>query len=479
MSVKVENLEKNMAKMTVTVEAAKLDKAIDAAYNKQKKSISVPGFRKGKVPRVMVEKMYGVEVFYEEAANILLQQEYPIAYDESGLDIVSQPEIDVEQIEKGKDFIFTAVVAVKPEVTLGKYKGVTVTKVDVEVLDEEVDAEIALELDKNGRKVTVDRAVENGDVCKIDFEGFVDGEAFEGGKGEDFDLEIGSHSFIDTFEEQLIGKKAGDDVEVNVTFPEEYQAKDLAGKPATFKVQIKEVTTTEVPELDDEFVQDIDEECDTVADYKAKVKDTIAKRKEDEAARAKEDEAVAKIVDASKMDIPDAMVEAQTQQMLQEFGQSMAQQGLSLEQYMQFTGMTMDKFMEQIKPEAVKRIETSLVLEQIAKEENIEVSDKEVDAKMEEMANMYGMKVEEIKKLIPETEVDNIKKDIAVQKAVDLIMENVKEKAAAKKSTAKKADDKEEKDTAKKTTAKKTTTKKTTAKKTTTKKATTKKTEEK
>lgn len=470
MSVTVENLEKNMAKMTVTVEASKLDKAIKKAYNKQKNSISMPGFRKGKVPQFMIEKTYGVEVFYEDAANFILQEEYPKAYDESGLEIVSQPEIDVVQIEKGKEFIFTATVAVKPDVELGKYKGVTVTKIDVEVTDDEVNEEINRELEKNGRTVSVERAIENGDVAKIDFEGSMNGEKFEGGTGEDFDLEIGSHSFVDTFEEQLIGSKAGDEVEVKVTFPEEYQAKDLAGKEATFKVNIKEVKTTELPELDDEFVQDVDDECDTVDDYKKKVKENILSRKETEATRAKEDEAVAKVVDDSKMDIPDAMVDQQVQQMMQEFAQSMAQQGLTLDQYMQFTGMTKEKFEEQMKPEAIKRIQTSLVLEKIADVEKFEIKEEDIDKKLEEMASMYGMKLEEIKDVIPDTEKENIKKDVAIGKAVDLIMENAKEKAATKKSSTKKADKAEGKEE-KKTTAKKTTAKKTTTKKTTTKKA--------
>lgn len=487
MSVVVEDLGKNMAKMTVTVSADKLEQAINKAYNKQKGSISLPGFRKGKVPRYLVEKTYGVEVFYEDAANILLQQEYPTAYDESGLEIVSQPEVDVVQIEKGKDFIFTAVVAVKPDVELGKYKGVNVTKVDVDVTDEEVDEEINKELEKNGRTVTVDRAIENGDVAKIDFEGYMNGEKFEGGTGEDFDLEIGSHSFVDTFEEQLIGSKAGDEVEVNVTFPKEYQATDLAGKEALFKVKIKEVKTTELPKLDDEFVQDVDEECETVADYKKKVKQNILDKKTAEATRAKEDEAVALIVEESKMDIPDAMIDNQVQQMMQEFAQSIAQQGLSLDQYMQFTGMTKDRFIEQMKPEALKRVQTSLVLEKIAAVEKFEVTKEDIEKKLEEMAKMYGMKLEEIKDIIPETEKENIKKDVAIGKAVDFIMEHAKEKAAkkstAKKSGAKKDDDAEKKTTAKKSTAKKTTTKKTTAKKaddaekkTTAKKSTTKKT---
>lgn len=478
MSVQVETLEKNMAKLTVEVDADRLEKALDAAYNKQKKSISVPGFRKGKVPRAMVEKMYGVEVFYEDAANILLQETYPEAYDESGLDIVSQPTIDVVQLEKGKAFIYTAEVAVKPEVTLGKYKGVTVTKIDTTVTDEEVDAEIETQRNNNARTVTVERPVEMGDTAVIDFEGFMDGVAFEGGKGEDFDLEIGSHSFIDTFEDQLVGKSTGEDVEVNVTFPEQYQAEELAGKPAVFKVKIKEIKAKELPELDDEFAQDVSE-CDTLADYKEEVKKNLTDRKEADARRTKEDEAIDKIVDDAKMDIPDAMIDNQVNSMINDFANNMMQQGLSMEQYMQFTGMTIDKFKEQVRPDAIKRIQSSLVLEQIAKEENIEVTDADVDAEIEKMASAYGMDVEQLKGYVQDAEKESMKKDIAVQKAVEFIMDNVKERAkAAKKSTAKNAD--EEKAPAKKTTAKKTTTKKADgekapAKKTTTKKTTTKK----
>lgn len=485
MSVQVETLEKNMAKLTVEIDADRLEKALDAAYNKQKKNISVPGFRKGKVPRAMVEKMYGVEVFYEDAANILLQETYPEAYDESGLDIVSQPTIDVVQLEKGKAFIYTAEVAVKPEVTLGKYKGVTVTKIDTTVTDEEVDAEIETQRNNNARTVTVERPVEVGDTAVIDFEGFMDGVAFEGGKGEDFDLEIGSHSFIDTFEDQLVGKSTGDDVEVNVTFPEQYQAEELAGKPAVFKVKIKEIKAKELPELDDEFAQDVSE-CDTLAAYKEEVKKNLTDRKEADARRTKEDEAIEKIIDDAKMDIPDAMIDNQVNSMINDFANNMMQQGLSMDQYMQFTGMTIDKFKEQVRPDAIKRIQSSLVLEQIAKEENIEVSDADVDAEIEKMAAAYGMDVEQLKGYVQDAEKESMKKDIAVQKAVEFIMDNVKERAkAAKKSTAKKAEADEEKAPAKKTTAKKTTTKKTTtkkadgekapAKKTATKKTTTKK----
>lgn len=465
MSVQVEALEKNMAKLTVEVPADRLEKALDTAYNKQKKSISIPGFRKGKVPRAMVEKMYGVEIFYEDAANILLQETYPEAYDESGLDIVSQPSIDVVQLEKGKPFIYTAEVAVKPEVTLGKYKGITVTKIDTTVTDEEVDAEIETQRNNNARTVSVERPIENGDTAVIDFEGFVDGVAFEGGKGENYDLEIGSHSFIDTFEDQLVGKLAGDDVDVNVTFPEQYQAEDLAGKPALFKVKIHEVKAKELPELDDEFAQDVSE-CDTLADYKEEVKKKLADRKEADARRTKEDEAVDKIIDDAKMDIPEAMIDNQVNSMINDFANNMMQQGLSLEQYMQFTGMTMDKFKEQVRPDAVKRIQTSLVLEQIAKDENIEVSDEDVDAEIEKMAASYGMEADKLKEYIQDAEKETMKNDIAIQKAITLVMDNAKERA---KRTTKKAD--EDKESAKKTTTKKTTEKKTTAKKTTKKTA--------
>lgn len=462
MSVQVETLEKNMAKLTVEISADRLEKALDAAYNKQKKSISLPGFRKGKVPRAMVEKMYGVEVFYEDAANILLQETYPEAYDESGLDIVSQPTIDVVQLEKGKSFIYTAEVAVKPEVTLGKYKGVTVTKIDTSVTDEEVDAEVETQRNNNARTVSVERPIENGDTAVIDFEGFVDDVAFEGGKGENYDLEIGSHSFIDTFEDQLVGKVAGDDVDVQVTFPEQYQAEELAGKPALFKVKIHEVKAKELPELDDEFAQDVSE-FDTLAEYKEDVKKKLTERKEADAHRTKEDEAIAKIIDDAKMDIPEAMIDNQVNSMINDFANNMMQQGLSMEQYMQFTGMTMDKFKEQVRPDAVKRIQSSLVLEQIAKDENLEVTDADVEAEVEKMAAAYGMEVDKIKDYIQDAEKESMKKDIAIEKAVSFIMDNVKERA---KRTTKKAAADDTKETAKKPAAKKTTAK-TTAKKTT------------
>lgn len=443
MSVQVENLEKNMAKLTIEVAAEEVEKALQAAYMKEKGKISIPGFRKGKVPRQMIEKMYGPAVFYEDAANTLIQDNYPSAVDESGIDIVSRPTIDVVQIEKGKSFIFTAEVAVRPEVKLGKYLGVQVTKIDTSVSDDEVAAELEKEREKNARTVTVtDRAVQNGDTAVIDFEGFVDGVAFEGGKGENHPLEIGSHSFIDTFEDQLVGKNAGDEVDVNVTFPEQYQAAELAGKPALFKVKIHEVKAKELPELNDEFAQDASE-FDTLEEYKADLKKHLEEQKENDAKRTKEDEAIQKIIDKSSMDIPEAMLDTQCENMINEFAQRIAQSGLSMEQYMQFSGLTLDKLKEQVRPEAETRIKSSLVLEQIAKDENIEVTDDEINAEVEKMAAAYGMEADKLKEYMGDSEKESIARDLKVTKAVDLIMENVKERAKAKTKKEKEVEAKE------------------------------------
>ena len=440
MSVQVENLEKNMAKLTIEVSAEDLEKALESAYQKQKKQISVPGFRKGKVPRAMIEKMYGVDVFYEDAANALMQQNYAAAVDESGIDIVSRPTVDVVQIEKGKPFIFTAEVAVKPEVTLGKYMGVTVTKIDTSVSDEEVDEALEKERNNNARTINVtDRPVAQGDTAVIDFEGFVDGVAFEGGKGENHSLEIGSHTFIDTFEDQLVGKNVGDEVDVNVTFPEQYQAADLAGKPATFKVKINEIKAKELPELDDEFAKDVSE-FDTLAEYKESLKKDLEKKKQDEAKRTKEDEAIQKIIDKSKMEISEAMIDTQCETMIEEFAQRIAQSGLSMDQYLQFSGLTVDGLKEQVRPEALTRIQSSLVLEQIAKEENIEVSDADVDAEIEKMAKNYGMEADKLKEYMGEGEKESMKRELAITKAVELIMDNIKERAKAKTKKEKEAE---------------------------------------
>ncbi|MEG0804803.1 MAG: trigger factor [Lachnospiraceae bacterium] len=452
MSVKVENLEKNMAKLTIEVAAEELGKAIEAAYQKQKNSISLPGFRKGKVPRNMVEKMYGTEVFYEEAANILMPQEYPKAMDESGLDIVSQPTIDIVQLESGKPFIFTAEVAVKPEVKLGKYKGVTVTKVDTAVSDEEVTKEIEKEREANARTISVeDRPVQDGDTTVIDFEGFVDEIPFEGGKAENHSLVIGSHSFIDTFEEQLIGMKVGDEAEINVTFPEEYHAPELAGKPAMFKVKVNEIKGKELPELDDEFAQDVSE-FDTFAEYQESVRTKMVESNETAAKRAKEDEAIQAIIDDSQMEIPEAMLEFQCRNMVDGMAQQMSQQGLSMEQYFQFTGTNMEALLEQVKPEAMTRIQSSLVLEAIAKEEKIEVTEEAIEAELAKMAEMYKMEVDKLKEFMGDAEKESMKKDLAIQAAVELVTSNMKEKEA--EDTAKKAPEK--KPAAKKTATKKT-----------------------
>ena len=422
MSFKVEQMEeKNMVKLVIESTAEEFEAGLNKAYNKDKNKISIPGFRKGKAPRKMIEQMYGAEVFYEDAANAIIPEAYATAAEESKLEIVSQPKISVVQLEKGKPFIFAAEVAVKPEVELGTYKGVEVEKADTEVKLKKVQ-------EQNSRTVTVeDRAVKDGDMTVIDFEGFVDGVAFEGGKGENYPLTIGSHSFIDNFEEQLIGMNIGEEKEINVTFPEEYHAEELKGKPATFKVSVKEIKEKQLPELDDDFAQDVSD-FDTLAEYKEDLKKTISVRKENEAKAKKEDEAIAKIVETSKMDIPEAMINTQVNRMVEDFAQRLQQQGLSIDQYFQYTGMTADKIVEEMKPEAVKRIQTRLVLEAVAKAEDIQVSDEEFDAELQKMADMYKMELSQIKEFMGEFEGKQIRSDIAIQKAVDLIVNSTVEK---------------------------------------------------
>lgn len=439
MSVQVENLEKNMAKLTITVSADKFEKAMQEAYKKQKSRINIPGFRKGKVPRAMIEKVYGPEVFYDDAANIVINEEYPQAMDESGLEIVSRPDIEVTQIEKGSEFIFTAEIAVRPDVVLGEYKGVTVTKKEVSVTDEEVDAELEKTRNMHARTVDVtDRPVQDKDTVIIDFEGFVDGKPFEGGKGENHSLEIGSHSFIDNFEEQLIGKNAGDETEVNVTFPEEYHAKELAGKPALFKVTIHSIKAKEVPELNDEFISDISE-FETLDEYREDAKQKLLKHKEDAAKGAKEDEAIQKIIDASQMDIPEPMIDMQCENMIQEFEGRISQQGLTLEQYMKFSGATVERMKEQMRPEAVQRIQSSLVLEKIAKTENIVVSEEEINEQIEKMASMYGMTGEKMKEFLSEEDQEGIERNLSVEKAVEIIMEHTVEQEPQEESSEEQA----------------------------------------
>ncbi len=428
MSLQVEKLEKNMAKLTIEVSAEELEKALEASFQKNKGKINVPGFRKGKVPRQMIEKMYGPEIFYEDAANALIGPAYEAAVEECEEEIVSSPSIEVTQIEKGKAFIFTAEVALKPEVKLGKYKGVTVEKLDVEVTDEEIDNEINKEREENARTIAVeDRAVMDGDMTVIDFEGFVDGVAFEGGKGENYPLTIGSGAFIPGFEEQLIGAKLDEEVEVNVTFPEDYHAEDLAGKAAVFKCSVKEIKVKELPELDDEFASEVSE-FETVAEYKDSVKAKIAERKEKAAKDAKEDAVVDAIIEKAEMEIPDAMVETQQRQMVEDFAQRIQMQGLSMEQYMQFTGMTVETLLEQVKPQALRRIQSRLVLEAVAKAENIEVTDAEFDEEIAKMAEMYQMEADKVKELLGDKHSEEVKKDVAVRKAVDFVVSNAKEK---------------------------------------------------
>ena len=429
MSFKVEQMEeKNMVKLVIESTAEEFEAGLNKAYNKDKNKISIPGFRKGKAPRKMIEQMYGAEVFYEDAANAIIPEAYATAAEESKLEIVSQPKISVVQLEKGKPFIFAAEVAVKPEVELGTYKGVEVEKADTEVTDADVEEELKKVQEQNSRTVTVeDRAVKDGDMTVIDFEGFVDGVAFEGGKGENYPLTIGSHSFIDNFEEQLIGMNIGEEKEINVTFPEEYHAEELKGKPATFKVSVKEIKEKQLPELDDDFAQDVSD-FDTLAEYKEDLKKTISVRKENEAKAKKEDEAIAKIVETSKMDIPEAMINTQVNRMLEDFAQRLQSQGLSVEQYFQYTGVTAEKIIEDMKPQAVKNIQSRLVLEAIVKAENIEVSDEEFEAELNKMAEQYKMEIEKIKEFMGEYESKQIREDIAIQKAVDVIVNSVVEK---------------------------------------------------
>ena len=427
MSVQVENLEKNMAKLTIEVTAEDLEKALNAAYQRQKKNISIPGFRKGKVPRAMVEKMYGPAVFYEDAVNSLIPQEYAKAADESGLDIVSQPEIDVVQIEKGKPFIFTAEVAVKPEVTLGEYKGLEVPKADLEVTDEEIEEELKKEQEKNARTIHVeDRAAQEGDKVTIDFEGFVDGVAFEGGAGKDYPLTLGSKTFIPGFEEQLVGVALEQPVDVNVTFPEDYQAEELKGKEAVFKCVIHKIEAKELPELDDDFAKDVSE-FDTLEEYKKEIKDNIEKRKADAAKTEKENAVVDKAIENAQMDIPEAMVKTQINQMIDDFARRIQSQGLTMEQYMQFTGSTRETMQEQMRPQAMKRIQSRLVLEKVAEVENIQISDEKLDEELTKMAEMYKMELDKFKELVDDYQKDQMKKDLAVQEAVTLMAENAKE----------------------------------------------------
>lgn len=423
MSVQVEKLEHNMAKLTIEVEAAKFDAALKKAYNKKKGSFNLPGFRKGKVPMNVIEKTYGAGVFYEDAANDLMPGAYAEALEESGLSVVSRPEVDVTQIGKGENFIFTAEVAVKPEVKLGEYKGLEVQKDSTEVTDEEVDAEIKKAQEQNAREVTIeDRPVKDGDIVRLNYAGTIDGVAFDGGTAEDQQLVIGSHTFIDNFEEQLIGLNIGDEKDVEVTFPEEYHAPDLAGKPAVFHVEILGIKEKQLPEIDDDFAQDTTE-FDSLEEYKADVRKNLAAAKEEQVKAAMQDVLVGKIVETSEMDIPDAMVDFQVDQMLDEFGQRLSYQGLSLDQYFQFSGQSEEALRESMKGDALKRVQGSLVLEAVVAAESIEASEEDLHEEFEKMAQTYQMEADQIASMIPDEQKENMKKDIAVQKAVDFILE--------------------------------------------------------
>lgn len=421
MSVQVENLEKSMAKLTIEVSAEEFEAAMQKSYIKNKNRMQIPGFRKGKAPRAMIEKMYGPGVFYEDAANAVIPDAYEAAAKESGLEIVSQPEIDVTQIEKGKSFIFTATVAVKPEVTLGQYKGLKYEAEPVEVTDEELETELKKVQEQQSSTVTVeDRPAAQGDIVTIDYEGFCDGVAFDGGKASDYDLTLGSHSFIDTFEDQLVGKTAGEETEVHVTFPEEYHEKSLAGKPAVFKVTVKAIKQKILPELDDEFASEVSD-FETLEEYKADLKAKALERKEKEAKAAKESALIEKVVEGAQMEIADAMVVSQARNMVNDFAQRIQMQGMTMQQYLQYTGMTVDTLVEQMKPQALKRIQSRLVLEAVAAAEKIEVSDEEAEAELQRMADAYKMELDKVKEYMRESEIASLKQDLAVQKAAELV----------------------------------------------------------
>lgn len=425
---KLERLENSKVKLTIEVSAERFEKGIQAAYNKNKGSIQLPGFRKGKAPRMMIERMYGKGVFFEDAANDCIPEAYEAAVKENELEVVARPEINVEKMDKGETFVFTATVAVKPEVELGDYKGLEVEKAELAVTDEEVDADLKAKAEQNARTIEVtDRAVAKDDEVTIDFEGFVDGVAFEGGKGEDHNLVIGSGSFIDTFEDQLVGKNIGEEVEVNVTFPEKYHAENLAGQPAMFKVAVKAIKAKELPELDDEFAKDTSD-FETIAEYKEDIKKSLTEKKEKAAKQATQEEALAKAVENAKMEVPSEMVENEIDMMANNFANTMRYQGLSLDQYLEMTGSNMVSFRASLKEEADKRVKGRLVLEAIAKAESIEVTEEDLNAELENMAKMYNMEMAELTKAVGEVEKENIKADLATRKALELLVENAVEK---------------------------------------------------
>ena len=422
MSVQVENLEKNTAKLTIEVPAEKFEEAVQHSYNKNKGKFNIPGFRKGKAPFNMIKKMYGVGVFYEDAVDEVIDASYPDAAKESGLEIVSRPSISIEEIEEGKAFVYTAVVAVKPEVTLGEYKGVEVQKTKSEVTEEDIETEIKRAREKNSRLITVeDRGIEDGDQVTIDFDGSVDGKRFEGGKAEDYPLTIGSHTFIDNFEEQLIGKTTGEECEVNVTFPAEYHVEELKNKPAVFKVKVKEIQRKELPEANDDFASEVSD-FDTMEEYKKDLTEKLQAEKIEAAKTADEDKVVAKVIENATMEIPDQMVEEQVNGMVNDYARRLESQGISFKQYVEITGMTAEKIGEQMKPQAIKRIQTRLVLEAVVKAENIQADDAAVEEQFDKMAEDFKMDKEQIKGMFGEEQVAQLKEDLAVQKAIDFLV---------------------------------------------------------
>ena len=426
MSVQVENLEKNTAKLTIEVPAEKFEEAVQHSYNKNKGKFNIPGFRKGKAPFNMIKKMYGVGVFYEDAVDEVIDASYPDAAKESGLEIVSRPAVSIEQIEEGKSFIYTAKVAVKPEVTLGQYKGVEVQKTKSDVTEEDIETEIKRAREKNSRLITVeDRGVEDGDQVTIDFDGSVDGKRFEGGKAEDYPLTIGSHTFIDNFEEQLIGKKTGEECEVNVTFPAEYHVEELKNKPAVFKVKVKEIQRKELPEANDEFASEVSD-FDTMEEYKKDLTEKLQAEKIEAAKTADEDKVVAKVIENATMEIPDQMVEEQVNGMVSDYARRLESQGISFKQYVEITGMTAEKIGEQMKPQAIKRIQTRLVLEAVVKAENIQADDAAVEEQFDKMAEDFKMDKEQIKGMFGEEQMAQLKEDLAVQKAIDFLVAEAK-----------------------------------------------------
>ena len=438
MNVKVETLEKSTAKLTVEVSAAEFEDATVVAYNKNKNKFNIPGFRKGHAKKEIIEKMYGAQVFYEDAIDHILNTTYPKAAAESKLEIVSRPEINIDKIEKGQPVVYTATVALKPEVELGQYKGVEVEKADAAVSDADIEAELKRIQNQNARIVTIedeDRELKNDDIAVIKFEGFMDGKAFAGGSGDDYPLTLGSHSFIEGFEEQLVGHKKGDEVDVNVTFPEHYQAKELAGKPALFKVTVKEIRERQLPDINDDFASEVSE-FETLEEYKKSVVADLKLKKEKAAAQENENRVVRKVVENAAVELPEAMVMTSVDNMLDDYAKRLYQQGLSLDQYLSYMGQTRESFIEQQKPEVAASIKTRLVLEAIVKKENVVPSDEAVDARLTELANTYKMDLDKFKSMIPEDYTENIKNDLAVKEAVDMLVAEAVLKDAAKSEEA-------------------------------------------